>query len=216
MRFEDTQPSAWEDAGSFFTDSGLGSLMDEASVPLVKIQQQADPGFWERVGDLKVGVLRGGDCNLVLDAPSGANAVVFKTRDSHYPCFLGTSREGRHRLAGCGLSIKQQSLLRAWPRSERDYERGGTVGESGQDSLNACGVRPVHRRNDRWNAAGSDMEEERDVADAEAAVLKQRAREIAPHAIENLTKRRALFGQVAGQCPPAHRKRCRHDVEREI
>ena len=29
-------------------------------------------------------------------------------------------------------------------------------GESAQDSLNACGVRPVHRRNDRWNAAGSE------------------------------------------------------------
>ena len=27
---------------------------------------------------------------------------------------------------------------------------------SGQASLNACGVRPAHRRNDRWNAAGSE------------------------------------------------------------
>ncbi len=30
------------------------------------------------------------------------------------------------------------------------------VGERGQASRNACGVRPVHRRNDRWNAAGSE------------------------------------------------------------
>ena len=29
-------------------------------------------------------------------------------------------------------------------------------GESGQASLNARGVRPVHRRKDRWNAAGSE------------------------------------------------------------
>ena len=95
VRFEDTQPSAWEDAGSFFTDSGLGCLMDEASVPLVKVLQQADPDFWGRVDDVKFGVFRGGDCNLVLDEPSGANAVVFKTRDLHYPCFLGTGHEGR-------------------------------------------------------------------------------------------------------------------------
>ena len=59
----------------------------------------------------------------------------------------------------------------------------------GQDSLNACGVRPVHRRNDRWNAAGSEyLEEERDVADAQAAILEQGPREITAHVIENLTE----------------------------
>ena len=41
------------------------------------------------------GVFEGGDCSLVLDESSGANAVVFATQDSRSPCFLGTGREGR-------------------------------------------------------------------------------------------------------------------------
>ena len=53
------------------------------------------------------------------------------------------------------------------------------VGESGQASRNACGVRPVHRRNDRWNAGRFGiLEKERDVADAQAAILQQGASRI--------------------------------------
>ena len=32
----------------------------------------------------------------------------------------------------------------------------GELNEVGQASLKACGVRPVHRRKDRWNAEGSE------------------------------------------------------------
>jgi hypothetical protein len=95
VRFTDLLPLTWEDAGAFFTDSGTGCLMDEASVPLLKSRWEAHPNFWRVLYDLKSGVFGGGDCNLVLDERSGANAVVFATQDSRYPCFLGKGGDGR-------------------------------------------------------------------------------------------------------------------------
>jgi hypothetical protein len=59
------------------------------------------------------------------------------------------------------------------------------------------------------------LEKERDVADAQAAILKQGAREITSHLIENMAEWRALLGQAAGQRPPADRKRCGNCVERQ-
>jgi hypothetical protein len=97
VRFEDEAPLVWEDAGAFFTDSGTGCLMDEGCVPLLERRGDADPDFWRLLYDLKSGVFGGGDCNLVLDEATGANAVVFATHDSRYPCYLGTSRDGRAR-----------------------------------------------------------------------------------------------------------------------
>src|SRR5437588_733691 len=82
------------DAGAFFTDSGTGCLMDDGYVPLLESRREANPNFSRLMYDLKSGVFEGGDCNLVLDEPSGANAIVFATHDSRYPCFLGTGREG--------------------------------------------------------------------------------------------------------------------------
>ena len=50
-------------------------------------------------------------------------------------------------------------LARGVNRSAAKRDRSGIwrwCGESGQASLNARGVRPVQRRNDLWNAAGSE------------------------------------------------------------
>ena len=91
--FQEAQPLAWEEAGSFFTDSGTGCLMDEGNVPLLETRR-SDTNFWRLLYDLEAGVFGEGDCNLVLDELSGANAIVFATHDSRYPCFLGTGRDG--------------------------------------------------------------------------------------------------------------------------
>jgi len=93
--FEEGSPVEWKEAGAFFTDSGLGCLMDESCVPLLEKKQETNADFWRLLFELKFGVLASGDCHLVLDEPSGANAIVFATHDSRYPCFLGMGREGR-------------------------------------------------------------------------------------------------------------------------
>jgi hypothetical protein len=95
VRFEDGPPAAWEEAGAFFTDSGTGCLMDEGCVPLLEQTRESTADFWRQLEDLKAGVFTGGDCNLVLDAESGGNAIVFQTQDSRYPCFLGRGQDSR-------------------------------------------------------------------------------------------------------------------------
>jgi hypothetical protein len=95
VRFEDGPPVAWEEAGAFFTDSGTGCLMDECCVPLLEQTRAGTADFWRQLDALKAGVFAGGDCNLVLDAQSGGNAIIFETQDSRYPCFLGRERAGR-------------------------------------------------------------------------------------------------------------------------
>ena len=54
--------------------------------------------------------------------------------------------------------------------------------------LNACGVRPVHLRNDRWKTLVGILFKEGDVADVQAAVLKQGACEITTHFIERMAE----------------------------
>jgi hypothetical protein len=94
LRFEEAPPLSWEEAGSFFTDSGTGCLMDEGAVPLLE-KKEAAAEFWRVLYDLKCGVFGGGDCSLVLDDASRVNAIVFKTDDARYPCFLGRQQDGR-------------------------------------------------------------------------------------------------------------------------
>jgi hypothetical protein len=91
VRFEDVAPAAWEEAGSFFTDSGLGCLMDESCIPLLESLRTNAPDFWRLLSEAKMGVFADGDCNLLLEPTTGANAIVFKTFDARYPCFLGKS-----------------------------------------------------------------------------------------------------------------------------
>jgi hypothetical protein len=93
VRFEDGPPAVWEEAGSFFTDSGVGCLMDEGGLPALERTRADDPTFWERLDAVKTGVLAGGDGNLALCG--GAHAVVFATQDSRYPCYVGRGLSGR-------------------------------------------------------------------------------------------------------------------------
>jgi hypothetical protein len=94
VRFDDAGPAAWEDAGSFFTDSGTGCLMDQACVPLLA-EWQRQPDCWQTLMELKMGVFTEGDCNLVLEPRTGANAIVFRTYDARYPAFLGKDARAR-------------------------------------------------------------------------------------------------------------------------
>jgi hypothetical protein len=94
VHFEKDDPASWEDVGGFCTDDRVGCLMDEDFVPLLEGLQGSDPeGFWSRLEQVKGGVLAGKPCSLVLDAKTGANAVVFDTFDS--PCYLGRDRHGK-------------------------------------------------------------------------------------------------------------------------
>lgn len=81
--------SRWESVGAFFTDSGTGCLMDETCL-------EAPGSGWamtyEEWRALKNGVFGGGDCSVICDPKTGANAIVFKTYDWSYPCFLGQDR----------------------------------------------------------------------------------------------------------------------------
>jgi hypothetical protein len=95
VEFRPVPPARWEGAGKFFTDSGTGCLMDEAC--LNRPAGGDAPWFksWEDWDALKRGVFGGGDCSLVLDPASGANAIVFKAFDWEYPCFLGRGPDGQ-------------------------------------------------------------------------------------------------------------------------
>lgn len=93
-RFEEEPPVTWEEAGTFFTDCGTGCLMDESSVPLLEETLRNTPESWRLLYGLKSGVFGNGDCSLMLNAASGANAILFETFDSRYPCFLGKGKSG--------------------------------------------------------------------------------------------------------------------------
>ena len=95
VRFDEGPPVSWEEAGAFFTDSGLGCLMDESCVPLLERRREAGADLWGLLHEVRDGVFGDGDCNLVLEEASGANAIVFATHDSRYPCFLGTGQGAR-------------------------------------------------------------------------------------------------------------------------
>ena len=58
------------------------------------------------------------------------------------------------------------------------------------------------------------LEKERDVTDAQGAILKQGACEITSHVVENTAEWGALLGQTASQRPPAYPERCGDCVER--
>jgi hypothetical protein len=93
IRFHEEEPVQWEEAGAFFTDSGDGCLMDESCVGLLD-RLDKDAEFWQFRRQVKIGVFTGGDCCLPLDPKSGANAIVFRTFDAQFPCFLGKDRDG--------------------------------------------------------------------------------------------------------------------------
>lgn len=87
-------PASWEEAGSFFTDSGTGCLMDESALGLFDQYRTSRADWFSELGAIKGGVLRGGDGNLVLDSVRGVNAILFRTFDWRYPCFVGRDGSG--------------------------------------------------------------------------------------------------------------------------
>ncbi len=82
----------WEPAGSFFTDSGDGCIFDRSLTDALR-KKRHELG-WEEWFQLKHNVYKGGDGSLVLDEGSGGNAIVFKSLDWQYDCFVGRKRSG--------------------------------------------------------------------------------------------------------------------------
>jgi len=92
VRFSQAQTTSWETVGQFFTDAGDGCIFDASAVELLKEKRMALER--EEWANLKAGALNNGDGNLVLNEKNGANAIVFKTADAVYHCFLGRDDRG--------------------------------------------------------------------------------------------------------------------------
>jgi hypothetical protein len=91
--FTDAETALWEEAGEFFTDSGDGCIFDASVKGLLRAKRaEMPPAEWRQ---LKTSALKDGDGNLVLDESSGANAIVFRTCDWSYGCFLGRDIAGQ-------------------------------------------------------------------------------------------------------------------------
>jgi hypothetical protein len=56
------------------------------------------------------------------------------------------------------------------------------------------------------------MKEERDIPDAEAAILQERFRDVLTHRVEDAGKRRVLLRKAAGSRAPADTERVRDAV----
>ena len=92
VRFSGAKTTTWEAAGEFFTDSGDGCVYDAGAVELLKEKRLAMGRLeW---ANLKAGSLQEGDGSLVPDERTGTNAIVFKTVDAVYHCFLGRDNYG--------------------------------------------------------------------------------------------------------------------------
>jgi hypothetical protein len=93
VSFTNTRTVLWESAGHFFTDSGDGCIFDASVIDLLREKKsEMNREEWEK---FKTEALHGGDGNLVLDEKSGANAVVFRTGDWSYNCFIGRDNFGQ-------------------------------------------------------------------------------------------------------------------------
>jgi hypothetical protein len=103
----------WEPAGSFFTDSGDGCVFDHSLADALRTKRRAlGPEEWFRLKHL---VYEGGDGSLVLDGESGANAIVFRTLDWQYDCFIGRGRSGAPAcLVIDGRWYRRWDWLRFW------------------------------------------------------------------------------------------------------
>ena len=77
----------WEPAGHFFTDSGDGCIFDASLAD--NFSKKKDEISREEWGLLKSATLQNGDGRLWLDESSGVSAIIFRTCDWSYPCFVG-------------------------------------------------------------------------------------------------------------------------------
>jgi hypothetical protein len=93
VKFTDAETVSWEEAGEFFTDSGDGCICDTSVANLLRAKKDSLPvADWQH---LKNNSLKDGDGNLTLDVETGANAIVFRTCDWTYECFIGHSNTGQ-------------------------------------------------------------------------------------------------------------------------
>lgn len=91
IRFSETKTITWKSAGRFFTDRGDGCIFDTTLITLLKKKRsQMEQEEWAQ---LKTAALYDGDGNLVLDESTGANAIIFKTGDWSYNCFVGHDQD---------------------------------------------------------------------------------------------------------------------------
>jgi hypothetical protein len=93
LKFTNAKTVSWEAVGRFFTDSGDGCICDvEVTELLSKKRKEMSREAW---GQLKTGALHDGDGNLILDEKTGANAIIFRTGDWSYNCFIGRDNNGQ-------------------------------------------------------------------------------------------------------------------------
>ena len=83
----------WNQTGGFFTDSGDGCIYDESVAGLLwEARQKLSRAEW---AELKSGAYTGKDGNLILEAETGANAIIFRACDWDYPCYFGQAEDGQ-------------------------------------------------------------------------------------------------------------------------
>ncbi|MCA9072345.1 MAG: hypothetical protein KDA84_25645, partial [Planctomycetaceae bacterium] len=81
----------WQKAGSFFTDSGDGCIVDTSLESLVRDTRESDTqDNWRRIRDATCG---DGDGRYLLSGID-FHAVLFRTMDSRYDCYLARDANG--------------------------------------------------------------------------------------------------------------------------
>ncbi len=85
----------WTSAGSFSTDCGDGCIYDASLARRLKWiyrwRRRCHFGECERQ---RMSIYEDGDGSLLLNKRSGANAVIFRTCDARYPCYVGRDARG--------------------------------------------------------------------------------------------------------------------------
>lgn len=89
--FKDSSPVRWQSAGSFFTDSGDGCIVDREAISRLRSYCCADLERWLK---LKYETLADGDGSIPFQDIQ-ANAIVWKTADWTYDAFLGLDADGQ-------------------------------------------------------------------------------------------------------------------------
>ncbi len=115
--FKDSSPVHWQSAGSFFTDSGDGCIVDREAVSHLRSYRNTDRERWFK---FKYQTLADGD-GSILFRDLQANAIVWKTANWTYDAFLGLDADGQiarlvidgrwYRLRDCPW---QERLRRIW------------------------------------------------------------------------------------------------------
>ncbi len=93
VHFTDGPVTRWRAAGSFFTDSGLGCILDSSLNE--NIRAKGTRMTFDKDLAWRDGVYSHSNGSLLLDEASGANAIVWFVGDGRWECFLGYTRSAR-------------------------------------------------------------------------------------------------------------------------